>query len=265
MATTYLDEIVTWHRARASADERTWQERLESVQYRGPSMFDALSSRDDAFVKVIAEVKRRSPSQGWIDETLDPAALAIHYCQGGARAISVLTDEPFFAGSRSDLEAVRHGVDVPLLRKDFTVSANDVLDTAQMGASTVLLIVAALDDRELVQFLALAHRCGLEALLEVHDLEETKRAVDLGARIVGVNQRDLRSFEVDPQRAERLIASIPSTVVAVAESGMRTSGDVQRVGDVGFDAVLVGETFVRSHDRVAAVRSFAGVHRANRD
>lgn len=265
MATTYLDNIVSWHRSRARADTRSWRERVETVHYDGPSMYEALRSSATPFVKVIAEVKRRSPSKGWIREDLDPGSLALSYREGGASAVSVLTDEPHFGGSVADLEAVRRAVELPILRKDFTVSANDVIDTAQMGASTVLLIVAALSPVELEDYLELAHRCGLDALVEVHSLEEAKRSFDLGARIVGVNQRDLHSFEVNPRHAASVIESLPAGIVAVAESGMSSVEDVRGAADAGFDAVLVGETFVRSPDVSGTVREFSLVPKVARD
>lgn len=261
---TYLDTIVTWHRERARADSRPWEARLETTSYDGPSMYEALSPSASQLVKVIAEVKRKSPSKGWIDEGLDPASVATAYERGGAAAISVLTDVDHFAGSVGDLEAVESAVRIPILRKDFTVSENDVLDTAAMGASTVLLIVAALETDELARFLELAARCHLDALVEVHDGAEAKQAVDLGARIIGVNQRDLHSFEVDPERAASVITTLPTGIVSVAESGMRTVEDVERAARAGFDAVLVGETFVRSSDPEATVTSFAAIPRVPR-
>lgn len=265
MAPTYLEDIVAHHRARALRDTRRWQDRMGEVRYEGPTMLESLQRADGSNVKVIAEVKRRSPSKGWINEDLDPAALALEYQRGGASAISVLTDEEFFGGSTDDLVAVHQTVSLPLLRKDFTVSANDVLDAAAMGASTVLLIVAALGDEELELFLRVAGESGLDALVEVHDVDEARRAVDAGSRIIGVNQRDLRSFEVSADRASVVISSLPSSVVTVAESGLTSVGDVERCAAVGFDAVLVGENFVRSAAPAQDVRSFASVARAPRD
>jgi indole-3-glycerol phosphate synthase len=259
MTATYLDDIMEHHRGRALRDARVWQDRLDSVTFEGPSLLAALSDEENPSVKVIAEVKRRSPSKGWIDEHLDVAQLANNYSEGGASAISVLTDERYFSGSVEDFALVRSAVTLPLLRKDFTVSANDVLDTALMGASAVLLIVAALSDEELRLFFDVARQCGLDALVEVHDSNEAERAVDLGATLIGVNQRDLRSFEVSFDRAAAVIASFPSSVVAVCESGLSTESDVQRAADAGFDAVLVGESFVRSSEPVSLVRSFATV------
>ncbi len=263
MAATYLDTIVDAHRARAARDSRDWRARLGHVRYEGPSFVEALE-RDRHHVAVIAEVKRRSPSKGWIAEGLDARALAREYEAGGAAALSVLTDVDFFSGSVDDLRDVRETVDVPVLRKDFTVSANDVLDAAQMGAAAVLLIVAALDDAELEQFLEVARVCHLDALVEVHDADEVRRALGVGARIVGVNQRDLRTFDIDVHRAAELIAGIPPDVLAVAESGLGDVASVTRVARSGADAVLVGETFVRSASPRASVRDFASVERHSR-
>jgi indole-3-glycerol phosphate synthase len=264
MTPTYLDDIVRYHRERAKSDERNWQDRLGSVHYSGPSMIAALRATADPHVKVIAEVKRRSPSKGWIDEHLDAAQLAREYEVGGASAISVLTDSPHFSGSEEDFAQVRASSSLPLLRKDFTVSVNDVIDGALMGASTVLLIVAALSDEELTLFHSVAQQCGLDALVEVHDHDEARRAVDLGARLIGVNQRDLRTFEVSSDAAASVIDALPGNVVTVVESGLTSREDVQRAGDAGFDAVLVGESFVRSPDPASAVRSFASVTKSHR-
>jgi indole-3-glycerol phosphate synthase len=259
MTTTYLDSIVTYHRARAQRDTRVWQDRLETSFSDGPSFLAALKNGDNANVKVIAEIKRRSPSKGWIDEHLDAARLAGDYQEGGASAISVLTDELHFSGSVEDFAQARSAVTVPLLRKDFTLSANDVIDSAAMGASCVLLIVAALSDEELTLFFDVARRCGLDVLVEVHDQEEAKRGLDIGAVLIGVNQRDLHSFEVSPDRAALVIKSLPSGIITVCESGLSSEADVQRAAAAGFDAVLVGETFVRSSDPVSLVHSFATV------
>ena len=265
MALTYLDDIVAWHRARAQRDTRDWRARRGEVAYAGPSMIEALRGSRNRHVNVIAEVKRRSPSKGWIDEHLDAAELARTYRDGGASAISVLTDQEYFSGSAEDLESVRAAVELPVLRKDFTVSENDIVDAVLMGAGCVLLIVAALDDDQLARFIDVARSCGIDALVEVHDQVESRRALDAGATLVGVNQRDLRTFSVDPDQAIHVIEAIPSSVVTVAESGLATPTDVQRVGDAGFDAVLVGEAFLRSSQREALVRSFTQATRTPRD
>ncbi|MHB1088733.1 MAG: indole-3-glycerol phosphate synthase TrpC [Acidimicrobiales bacterium] len=264
MASTYLDSIVSWHRARAQRDARSWRKRLDGLEYSGPSLFEALRSPSSHDVAVIAEIKRRSPSRGWLGEHLDVTELATAYAAGGARALSVLTDVPHFAGSVSDLREARSVVALPIVRKDFTVSVNDVLDCVEMGASAVLLIVAALESEELRQYMEIAQEIGLDAVVEVHDRREAAIAVELGARIIGVNQRDLRTFEVNPDNAAGVIASLPLDVVTVAESGMATRADVENAAAAGFDAVLVGETFVRAPDPVATVELFASVKRVRR-
>ncbi len=220
--------------------------------------------RSGASVAVIAEIKRRSPSRGWINQDVDVAAQAHAYDDGGAAAISVLTDAEFFSGGASDLAEARRTVELPILRKDFTVSANDVLDAAEMGASAVLLIAAVLDDDELALFIDVAARAGLDALVEVHDQTDARRAVDVGATIVGVNQRDLTTFEVVAGRATEVTASLPANVVVVAESGLSTRGDVEAAAAAGVDAVLIGEALMRAKDPAAALAALAGVERVAR-
>ena len=265
MAATYLDDILSAHRRRASRDTRIWQDRADSVRYEGPSFAQALVAKADPRIALIAEIKRRSPSKGWIDEHLDPGGLAHAYEEGGASAISVLTDEDHFSGSKEDVAVVRARVSIPVLRKDFTVSENDVLDAADMGASAVLLIVAALSDLELRTFLELAQRIGLDALVEVHDKQEARRALDQGARLVGVNQRDLRNFTVDKHRAASVVASLGTDVLKVAESGITSVEDVEGCAGEGFDAVLVGEALVRAPNPMQLVSQFASVTRVVRD
>ncbi len=262
---TYLDEILHHHRARVAADDRDWRERVGVVRAPVPSLVAALNDSADGNVKLIAEVKRRSPSKGWLHEGLDVAEFARAYVDGGAAAISVLTDAAHFAGSLDDLATVKNAVDLPLLRKDFTMSANDVLDAADAGASAILLIVAALSDEELNAFIGVAHGAGLDAVVEVHDVEEAKRAGASGARIVGVNQRDLHTFDVDRDNSSRVIQSLPTSVVTICESGLRSAEDVTRAADAGFDAVLVGEALVTSADVAATVRGFSSVPKVARD
>ncbi len=264
MATTYLDEIIAHHRARAARDTRDWRERVDAMRYEGHSFLDALADPELPHVAVIAEVKRRSPSKGWLATDLDAVKLGALYQLAGARAISVLTDEAYFSGSREDLAGVVSAVSVPVLRKDFTVAANDVVDAVQMGAAAVLLIVAALDDEELLALLEVAALCGLDALVEVHDRAEARRALTHGARLIGINQRNLRTFVVDPEHAASVIDTLPDNVVTVCESGLRTRADVEQAARAGFDAVLVGETFVSAPDIEATVASFASVEKSRR-
>ncbi len=231
----------------------------EAQSTPAPRPFAAkLSVSTGGELAVIAEVKRRSPSKGVLDAELDPAGVASDYEAGGAACLSVLTDGEFFSGSALDLRAARAACTLPVLRKDFTVCGADVCDARLMGADAVLLIVSALSDEELVSFLSLAQELSLDALVEVHDEGELERALDAGAELVGVNQRDLTTFSVDHERAVRLVGSMPPEVVAVAESGIGGADDVRRLADVGYQAVLVGESLVRAPDRRAAVRALSG-------
>ena len=253
---TYLDRILEAHRERAARDHRPLERVLEEARSAGPprGFTDALRAASVDRLAVIAEVKRRSPSRGDLAADLDPAATAGEYAAGGATCLSVLTDGPHFGGSVEDLQAARAAVDLPVLRKDFTVDPRDVADARAMGADAILLIAAALDDAELADFHALAAELGLDALLEVHDEAELERGLAAtGALLVGVNQRDLVTFEVDPARAVRVGAAMPDGVVRVAESGIRGPEDAARLGAAGFHAVLVGESVVTSGDRAASV------------
>ncbi len=257
MATSYLDTILATHRRRAANDQRDWRSRVELVRYEGPSFILVLRQGSSPYVKLIAEIKRRSPSKGDLAPDLDVAELASLYRDAGASALSVLTDEKYFGGSMDDLVVARRSVALPVLRKDFTLSENDVLDAVEAGASAVLLIVAALRDEELRSFLDVAEQCGVDALVEVHDLDEAHRAVDAGAKIIGVNQRNLHTFDVDPAYAATLIDALPRECVTVCESGLATLEDAQRAAQAGFDALLVGEAFVTASDPSAVVKSFS--------
>ena len=204
-------------------------------------------------VSVIAEVKRSSPSKGALAEIPDPAALAADYAAGGAAAISVLTERRRFGGSLEDLRAVRRQVSVPVLRKDFIVTPYQLWEARAAGADLALLIVAALDQRDLESLLAECRTLGLTALVEVHDEAEAARAVAAGAELVGVNNRNLKTLEVDRDTFARVAATLPDHVVKVAESGIRDAADVAAVARSGADVVLVGEALVKGADPRAAV------------
>lgn len=251
---TYLDRIVEFHRDRAAADRRDPAELDERCAWLPPARGFAAALRDGDALGVIAEVKRRSPSKGDLHADLDPARLAADYAAGGASCLSVLTDGPHFGGSPDDLAAARAAVDLPVIRKDFTVSTLDVYDARLMGADAVLLIVAALADDELAELSSLARRLGLDALVETHDEAEVERAVaHTAADLVGVNQRDLVTFQVDQERAVRVAESIPPAAVKVAESGVRGRTDATALAAAGYDAVLVGEHLVTAADPAAAL------------
>lgn len=223
-----------------------------------PPARDAFNAFERAGLGVIAEVKRASPSKGALAQITDPAALAQQYAEGGATAISVLTEQRRFNGSLADLDAVRARVDIPVLRKDFMVDPYQVDEARAHGADIVLLIVAALDDVLLRDLYHQARDLGMTVLVEVHDEPETERAVDLGARVIGVNSRNLKTLEVDPQVFARLAPMIPDEVIKVAESGITGPVDVARYRQLGARAVLVGEALVRSGDPRSAVSTLMG-------
>ena len=246
MTATYLDKILHWHRERADADSRSIDALVDQALLCGPTREFRARIECSQHLAVIAEIKRRSPSKGLLRDGLDPLLLAVQYEQGGASCLSVLTDSEHFGGSVEDLQAARSACGLPVLRKDFTVSVHDVCDARIMGADCVLLIAAALDDVLLRDCLAIAHVVGIDALVEIHDEVELDRALRLGANLVGVNQRDLITFQVDQERAVRMGKLFPDDVVAVAESGVRGRVDALALHEAGYDAVLVGELLVTS-------------------
>jgi indole-3-glycerol phosphate synthase len=252
---TYLDAILDHHRLRSAADARDLGALISDSQDAPPvrGFRDAIMATEG--IAVIAEIKRRSPSKGDLFVSLDPVEVAAQYEAGGASCMSVLTDEDHFGGSADDLRAARAAVSMPVIRKDFTVDLRDICDARLMGADCVLLIVSALDDAQLADFHALAAELGLDALVETHDEDEVERALAVGATLVGVNQRDLFTFQVDQERAVRVAASLPDGVVRVAESGVRGVDDARVLAAAGYHAVLVGESLVTSGDPTRAVRS----------
>ena len=252
----YLDKIVQSHREKAAREHRNLDELVAQAGLlpatRGFAEQLVVGSREQ--LCVIAEIKRKSPSKGVLHPDLIASNISALYEQGGASCLSVLTDEHFFGGSVEDLQRARASTSLPVIRKDFTVSEFDVVDARLMGADCVLLIAAVLTNDELSRFFDLAMHIGLDVLVETHDESELDRALNVGANIVGVNQRDLITFEVDHARAERMASLIPPTVVRVAESGVRDAHDARRLRDAGYDAVLVGESLVTSVDPASAVR-----------
>jgi indole-3-glycerol phosphate synthase len=265
---TVLDEILATKR-----DEVTMLHRPQVRDLLRSRALDAPPTRDftaalrpaGGTIGVIAEIKRRSPSKGDLAPDLDPALTAKAYAAGGASCLSVLTDQPWFGGTVDDLLTARSVCELPVLRKDFTIDEVQVYESRAIGADAILLIVAALIDDALLRDLhELALDLGLAVLVETHDDAELERALALGARIVGVNARNLGTFAEDLGVGERLAARLPPDVVAVAESAIRSVHDGARMAGAGFDAVLVGEMLVRAPDPSAAVRSLADVARPGR-
>jgi indole-3-glycerol phosphate synthase len=232
------------------------ERRASAAAPRG-DRFEARLRRPDGF-NVIAECKRRSPSRGVLAAEYDPVRIARAYAGGGAAAISVLTEPTFFDGALAHLQAVRAAVDVPLLRKDFIVDEYQLLEARAGGADAVLLIVAALDQPALESLQARAWQLGLATLVEVHDREELTRAIDSGARIIGVNNRNLRTLQVDVTASDELAARMPTHVVAVSESGLQSRGDLERLAAAGYGAFLIGERFMTDPDPAAAIRLLIG-------
>ena len=228
---------------------------MRRAQSRGRSSRSLLSAlqRVDR-VNVIAECKRRSPSRGVLRADYDPAAIAAGYADAGAAAISVLTEPTFFDGAIDHLETVRAVVGLPVLRKDFIVAEYQLFEAKAAGADAVLLIVAALPPSDLARLLVGAAGLGLDALVEVHTAAELTQAVDAGARIIGVNNRNLRTLHVDIHASETLIERVPRDVVAISESGLRTSEDLMRLAALGYRGFLVGERFMASADPGAELR-----------
>lgn len=251
---TYLDAILAAHRSAAEDDTRSTDALIERARTSAPTRGFRSALTGGGRLAVISEVKRRSPSKGALAPDLDPAALARAYESGGASCLSVLTDVDHFGGSAQDLAAARDAVALPVLRKDFTVSANDVCDARLMGADCVLLIAAALDDVELREFSTLAAEIGLDVLVEIHDEAELERALaHTSGDLIGVNQRDLSTFMVDQARAVRMAGVMPAHTVRVAESGVRGREDALALAAAGYHAVLVGEHLVTSGDPAAAL------------
>jgi indole-3-glycerol phosphate synthase len=255
-----LSEILAATRERVQA-LRPRRAALEEGARGAPPPRPWLPALSGGDVGVIAEVKRRSPSAGSIAPALNPAAWARAYVRGGARAVSVLTDERYFGGTLDDLDAVRRAVAAPVLRKDFIIDPLQVTESRAAGASAVLLIVRALQRGQLVELSAAAREWGLARLVEVHDGRELEAALDASPDAVGVNARDLDTFAVSLDRIAPVLRSVPAGILAVAESGIASRSDVERVAAWGADAILVGTALAGAADPAAAVRALVGVAR----
>ncbi len=260
---TFLDQVV--ERTRADVDQRAKAVPVEVLEARLPAAGRSRPFSEGLIqegISLIAEMKRASPSKGPIRPDATVTQIVQAYEQAGASACSVLTEPAWFGGSLDDLVEARAAVDLPLLRKDFIVTRYQIVEAAVAGANAVLLIVAALTPERLVELQDIAHGVGLDALVEVHDEDEMEIAVESGAEIIGVNNRNLHTLEVDPETALRLLPDAPAGTIVVAESGITSHEDVQRLEDAGVDAILVGEALMRSDDTGDAVRALLGSTRS---
>jgi indole-3-glycerol phosphate synthase len=258
-----LDEILATKRDEVTVlHQPSTRDRIQKAALDAPAPRDFAGAlrRSDGRLAVISEIKRRSPSKGELAPDLDAAELASRYEIGGAAALSVLTDGPFFGGAVADLQAAHAATTLPALRKDFVIDEVQVFETRGIGADAALLIVAAIpDDSLLFELHALALVLDLAVLVEAHDEHEVERAIACGARIVGVNSRSLQTFAEDLAVAERLAAMLPPDVVRIAESAVRSVDDATRMAAAGFDAVLVGEALVRAEDPETLLRGMSAV------
>lgn len=263
---TVLDEIIAGVREDVAARQArvTLEQLKERVATIAPARDAeaALRGEDHRSVQIISEVKRRSPSKGALADIPDPAGLAESYRNGGAACISVLTEERRFGGSLADLDAVRARVDIPVLRKDFIVTPYQIWEARAHGADMILLMVSALEETVLTSFIERVHSLGMTALVEAHTVEEAKIAADCGARVIGINARNLKTLEVDVATFANVVGVLPPSVVRVAESGVRGPQDVLEYARAGADAILVGEALVTSPDPRRAVSDLvaAGQH-----
>jgi indole-3-glycerol phosphate synthase len=261
---TILDKIVAARRESIAHRKRVLPDvALKLAAKDLPPALDFATALSRPGYNVIAELKKGSPSRGIIRENYNPAALASLLEAAGAAALSVLTEEEFFFGSLADLKAVRKAVHIPLLRKDFIVDPWQVWETRAVGADAFLLIAALLDEGNLCDLLGLGRSLGMEPLVEVHSREELHRSIGAGARIIGVNNRDLRDFNVTLETSLTLVEEIPDECIAVSESGLKSRDDMSRLRDAGFDAFLIGEHLMKQADPAAELGALIGRERVS--
>jgi indole-3-glycerol phosphate synthase len=258
--TGVLAEIVRRTRERLAAEpteiETVRRTAFAARRFRANNAFARALKREG--VNIIAEIKAASPSAGPIVDNPDVEAIASEYESGGAAAMSIVTEPEFFRGSRQWVARAARAAELPVIMKDFVVEPQQVFQAVVAGADALLLLASLLDAKTIALFIDFLDEYGVDALVEVHDEDELQRAIDAGARLIGVNNRDLRTFKVDLGTSERLAAKIPTGVIRVAESGIRSHDDIRRLRACGFDAFLVGESLLRQNDRAAAVRRLRG-------
>ena len=258
---TILDKIVqetkeTVKRRKSQLSLNEIRRQAEGMTKRGSRFYHALNQPG---TNIIAEIKKASPSKGVICKKFDPIIIADEYQKGGASAISILTDEPFFKGKLSYLDDIAGFVDVPLLRKDFFIDEYQLYEAKVHGADAVLLLAALLDENALNDFITVTHNIAMNALVEVHNQIELQQVLQSRARIIGVNNRDLRTFQVSLQTSIDLAAEIPGEILKVSESGINDIKDIRRLQKVGYRAFLIGESLMRQKDRIGTLRSLRGV------
>jgi indole-3-glycerol phosphate synthase len=254
-----LEQIV--ERKRERLEEAKLRRPLKELRASAPTIIGAgrfISPLRNDGINVIAEIKRRSPSRGVIRDKFDPVGIARNYTANGAAAISVLTEEDFFDGSLGHLSAVRDVTHLPLLRKDFIFDIYQLYEALHAGATAILLIAAMLEAAQIKEFIAEARYLGLDALVEVHDREELEKAVESGAQLLGVNNRNLRTFETTIETSLQLAAELPDSLTLVSESGIRTREDIARLRAAGFHAFLIGEELMRAEDEGKALKELLG-------
>jgi indole-3-glycerol phosphate synthase len=261
---TVLDEILAYKVQETSTCKAVTpiEKLIEEIQ-SAPAPRDFIGALQKDNVALIAEVKKASPSKGILIENFDPVAIATTYAENGAAAISVLTDEKFFQGNIRYLKRIHKAVDVPLLMKEFILDSYQIYEGRAAGADAALLIAAALADAQLAEFQQIIHDLGMTALVEVHNESEMERALKIGATLIGINNRDLKTFKEDLSISERLAKLVPSGVTLVAESAIRSPEDVKRMGNAGVHAILVGEGLVKAADMAAQVQLFSSQPRNN--
>lgn len=259
-----LQRIVRTKRGEVEALRRRASELRERAEAASPARDFEGSLKRGKHVAVIAEIKRRSPGAGPIRTDLDPLGLGARYELGGATALSVLTDTEYFGGSLEDLAGVRSRVKIPILRKDFVIDESQVYEARAAGADAILLIVRILDDEPLRSLRMVAEELGMSVLVEAHDAAEVERGLAAGAKLLGINNRNLETFETRIDVTLSLVDQVPAGVLLVSESGIHTPADVRRVGEKGVDAVLVGESLLRQEDPGAGVTALAGQRKSGR-
>jgi len=250
MPKTILDKILVTKRREVGKQKRTVHMSclLECIARRKTPLAFAATLRGNGSIKLIAEVKKASPSRGILRPYFDPMALAKTYAENGAAAISVLTDAEYFQGSPEHLAAIRQAVSLPLLRKDFIYDEYQVYESAAYGADALLLITAILEPKQLEKMLTVSRRLGMKCLVEVHDQEELKKALDAGAEVIGINNRNLKTYEVDLTTTQRILPFVPEDKIVVSESGINRREDIKRLEGWGVDAVLIGEALVTARN-----------------